>query len=48
MSKSSMKSKISTLQSWLEGRKPVAVKRKREVSEPTMSDMPRFIKGMKR
>lgn len=43
-----MKSKISTLQSWLEGRKPVAVKRQVSRSEPTMSDMPRFIKGMKR
>lgn len=48
MSNSSMKSKISTLESWLQGRKPVEAKRAPQNSGPVMNERPRFIKGMKR
>ncbi len=48
MSKESMHSKIDTLKSWLQGRKPVAKKKEEIHNEVRISDMPRFIKGMKR
>jgi len=48
MSNSSMRSKIDTLQSWMQGRKPVVVNKEETRNEPRVSDMPRFIKGMNR
>ena len=48
MSKSSMRSKIDTLKSWMQGRKPVEVKHTPQNNGPVMNEMPRFIKGMKR
>jgi nicotinamide riboside kinase len=43
-----MHSKIDTLKSWLQGRKPVAKKKEETHNEVRVSDMPRYIKGMKR
>ena len=48
MGKESMHSKIDTLKSWLQGRKPVAKKKEETHNEVRVSDMPRYIKGMKR
>jgi hypothetical protein len=48
MGKESMHSKIDTLKSWLQGRKPVAKKKEETHNEVRISDMPRYIKGMKR
>jgi hypothetical protein len=48
MSKSSMRSKVDTLKEWLKTKKPVAVRKEPTREEVRVSDMPRFIKGMKR
>ena len=43
-----MRSKIDTLQSWMQGRKPAVVKKEETRDEVRVSDMPRYIKGMNR
>ena len=48
MSKESMHSKIDTLKSWMQGRKPAVVKKEETRDEVRVSDMPRYIKGMSR
>ena len=48
MSKSSMRSKVDTLKEWLKTKKPVAKKKEETHNEVRISDMPRYIKGMKR